>query len=60
MFCSPGPRLMQFLKDHETSAGYKGETMSSKVSEGQFHATYSKPLEKKRLEDIGQKVNGCF
>lgn len=44
--------LMQFFKDHETSAGYKGETMSGKISEGQFHAMYSKPLAENILKTL--------
>lgn len=52
VFCSHGPRLKQFLKDHETSAGYKGEKLSSKVSAGQFHDTYSKPLAQNILKTL--------
>ena len=63
VFCSHGPRLKQFLKDHETSARYKGEKLSSKVSAGQFHDTYSKPLAQnilktldKRFKDVSKDV----
>ncbi len=55
VFCSHGPRLTKFLKDHETSAGYKGETLSTKVSAGQFQQTYSKPLAQNILKTLGKR-----
>ena len=52
IFYSHGPRLRQL--DHKVAGSYKGEPMSGKVTEDNFHTTKFKPLAEKIL--IGKEV----
>ena len=53
IFYSHGLRLRQFLKDHEVAGSYKGEPMTGKVTEDNFHTTKLKPLAGKILTTFG-------
>lgn len=54
IFYSHGPRLRQFLKDHEVAGSYKGEPMTGKVTEDNFH-TILTTLEN-RFTDVSEDV----
>lgn len=52
---SHGLRLRQFFKDHEVAGSYKGEPMTSKVTEDNFHTTKLKPLAEKILTTLEKR-----
>ena len=55
IFYSHGPRLRQFFKDHEVAGSYKGEPMTGKVTEDNFHTTKLKPLAEKILTTLEKR-----
>ena len=55
IFYCHGPRLGHFFKDHEVAGSYKGEPMTGKVTEDNFHTTKLKPLAEKILTPLEKR-----